>query len=134
MPRTIELHTPLGAQYLRFSSLRGEEALSRVSEFELEAVSLSPDLDARQLLGQSVTIKIETQDRGTRYFNALVADFVYIGPDSGAERLHRYRASLRSWLWLADKNSDYKIFQNKTVPEIVKEVLRLVIKTAPFSV
>ena len=124
MPRTLLLHTPLDAELLKFASLRGTEALSTVSTFELDAVSPSPDIDARTLLGKSVTVEIQTQAHQSRYFNALVTELVYLGPDSGAELRYRYRARLRSWLHLADKTSDHKIFQNKSVPEIVKEVLR----------
>jgi type VI secretion system secreted protein VgrG len=123
MSRTIELHSSLGNDQLRFASLRGVEALSQVSEFELEALSPGPDLDPGQLLGTEVAIEIETFGGGTRYFHALVSAVAYLGPDSGAELQHRYQVSLRSWLMVADQNADYKIFQHKSVPDIVNEVL-----------
>jgi type VI secretion system secreted protein VgrG len=123
MPRTIELHSLIGSEQLQFEKLSGDEALSMVSEFELDALSPSPDLDARKLIGTDVTIAIETRHCNTRYLNALVTSFACLGADSGAERRYRYRASLRSWLWLADRNADYKIFQGKSVPDIVKAVL-----------
>lgn len=123
MSRTIELHTSFDSDQLRFASLRGVEAISHVAEFELEALSPAPDLDPGQLLGTAVAIEIETFGGGTRFFHALVTEFAYLGPDSSAELPHRYRACLRSWLVVADQNADYKIFQNKSVPDIVKEVL-----------
>lgn len=123
MSRTIELRSLLDSEELQFAKLSGDEGLSLVSAFELEAYSPSGALDAKQLLGSEVTICIETQHGHTRYFNALITEFVHLGGDSCAEHLHRYRASLRSWLWLADQNADYKIFQGKSVPDIVKEVL-----------
>lgn len=123
MARTIALHSLFGSEQLQFAKLRGDEALSQVSEFELDALSPSPELDARRLLGTDVTIAIETQHGGTRHFNALVTSFACMGADNATERLYRYRASLRSWLWLADRNADYRIFQGKSVPDIVRQVL-----------
>ncbi|MCA3801341.1 type VI secretion system tip protein TssI/VgrG, partial [Burkholderia sp.] len=40
-----------------------------------------------------------------------------------AERYYGYELIVRPWLWLATRRSDCRIFQNKTVPEIVQEVL-----------
>lgn len=113
MSRTIELHTSLGSDQIRFASLRGVEAISHVGEFEFQALSPAPDLDPDHLLGTAVAIEIEAFGGGTRYFQALVSEFAYMGPDSSAELQHRYRASLRSWLMVADQNADYKIFQHK---------------------
>ena len=35
-----------------------------------------------------------------------------------------YRAELRPWLWFLTRTSDCRIFQHKTVPDIVKEIFR----------
>lgn len=35
----------------------------------------------------------------------------------------RYRLTMRPWIYLADLRSDYRIFQNRSVDEIVDEVL-----------
>jgi type VI secretion system secreted protein VgrG len=123
MARMIELHTILGSEQLRFASLRAEEGMSQVSEFELEALSPSADLDIKQLLGTDVTIEIDMADGATRYVNALVTAFAYAGHGSSVQNLHRYKATLRSWLALAEKNADYRIFQDQSVPDIVREVL-----------
>ena len=37
-------------------------------------------------------------------------------------RYHRYRAEVRPWLWFLSRTSDCRIFQEMTVPDIIKKV------------
>ena len=37
---------------------------------------------------------------------------------------HAYRATVHLWLWLLTRSADCRIFQNKTVPDIIKKVFR----------
>lgn len=123
MSRTFILHSPLGDDQLLFVKMTGTEALCAMSEFELECASPTDSIDALDLLGKSVTIEIATQSDSPRYINALITQFGYVGPDSSAKNLYRYRAQLSSWLYLANKVTDCRVFVGKTVPEIVQIVL-----------
>src|SRR3989442_1342636 len=40
-----------------------------------------------------------------------------------AHRHYAYKARLSPWLWLATRKSDFRIFQNQTVPDIIEQVL-----------
>jgi type VI secretion system secreted protein VgrG len=56
-----------------------------------------------------------------RHFNGYVTDF------SLAESIGsyaRYVITVRPWLWLLSRTSNCRIFQNMTVPEIIKQVFR----------
>src|SRR5438105_13411933 len=68
MARMIELTSPLGKDLL-FRSLRGREELGRASEFELAALSTKSDIKPSQLLGKTVTVKLQPVKGGYRYFN-----------------------------------------------------------------
>jgi type VI secretion system secreted protein VgrG len=37
---------------------------------------------------------------------------------------HAYHATVHPWLWFLTRSADCRIFQNKTVPDIIKEVLK----------
>jgi type VI secretion system secreted protein VgrG len=124
MTRTFILHSPLDADALRFVHLNGKEALSTVSEFDLQCVSPSPDIEATDLLGKSATIEIATQDGSSRFLNGIVTQFSYVGPDGSAGLQYKYRARLNSWLYLADKHADCKIYQQKNIPAIIREALQ----------
>lgn len=124
MSRTFILHSPVGDDQLKFVSLHGTEALSGISEFEIQCMSLSDDIGPGSLLGQSMTVEIIQQDGSSRYLNGIVSQFVYVGPDSSAARRYLYQAKMRSWLWLAGKTSDCRIFQQKDNVAIIREVLQ----------
>jgi type VI secretion system secreted protein VgrG len=118
MARMIELTSPAGKDLL-FRSLRGREALGRSSEFELSALSTRNDIKASDFLGKKVTVKLERVKGGYRYFNFHVTRFTQ-GETVG--RYYEYRLTLRSWLWFLTRTADCRIFQEKTVPDIIKEV------------
>ena len=119
MARIFELTTPLGPDLL-FRSLRGREELGRLSEFEISAVSTRADILPKDLLGKSITVKVELRSAGAyRYLNGYVTRFAQGGT---VGRYSEYRMTVASWLWFLTRTADCRIFQEKTVPEIVKEV------------
>ncbi|MCS4292964.1 type VI secretion system secreted protein VgrG [Comamonas sp. BIGb0152] len=123
MSRTFTAHCSLGDQ-LEFRSLRGNEQISRLFEYRVRLLSQNPAIDAKSLLGQDMTIEVdlttEIGGSGKRYMSGQVVQWSSIGRDGN---YIAYEAVLRPWLWHASKRSDYKIFQFKTVPQIVEEVL-----------
>ena len=118
MPRMMELSSPLGRDLL-FRWLRGREELGRPSEFELAALSTRNDIKPSDLLGKKITVKLERAKGGTRYFNGHVTRFAQ-GDTVG--RYYEYRMTVRAWLWFLTRTRDCRIFQEKTVPDIIKEV------------
>lgn len=120
MSRIFTLDSPLGDQ-LKFRSLCGDEELGRMFEFHIDALADSHSLSLQALLGQSVTVHIEEQGGATRYLNGVVARAALAGRD--AARHYRYELVVRPWLWLATRRTDYRIFQMRSVPEIVQETL-----------
>ncbi|UQO35936.1 type VI secretion system tip protein VgrG [Burkholderia cepacia] len=106
---------------LKFHTLDGSDELGRLFEFRIEALADSHSLSLKDMLGKPVTVRIEQQDMSTRYLNGIVARASLAG--RRAERYYGYELIVRPWLWLATRRSDCRIFQNKTVPEIVQEVL-----------
>jgi type VI secretion system secreted protein VgrG len=118
LARMIELNSPLGKDLL-FKGLRGHEELGRSSEFELTAVSSRADINPSDLLGKSVTVKLELLKGGPRYFNGYVTRFTQGGM---VGRQYEYRMIVRSWLWFLTRTTDCRIFQDKNVPDIIKDV------------
>ncbi|HEM7875428.1 type VI secretion system tip protein VgrG [Burkholderia contaminans] len=120
MNRVFTLDSPHG-DGLKFHTLDGNDELGRLFEYRIEALADSHSLSLKDLLGKPVTVRIEQQDLSTRYLNGIVARASLSG--RRAERYYGYELIVRPWLWLATRRSDCRIFQNKTVPEIVQEVL-----------
>src|SRR5215831_19287435 len=122
MARIFELATPLDPDVLLFRALRGHEELARLSVFEISALSKRSDIGPADLLGQSVTVKVELSAGGYRYINGYVTRFEQDG--MVGERYYHYRLTVHPALWFLTRTADCRIFQNKTVPEIVAEVFR----------
>ncbi|KVT52570.1 type VI secretion system tip protein VgrG [Burkholderia ubonensis] len=120
MTRVFTLDSSHGDD-LKFHTLDGSDELGRLFEFRIEALADSHSLSLKDLLGKPVTVRIEQQDLSTRYLNGIVARATLAG--RRAERHYGYELLVRPWLWLATRRSDCRIFQNRTVPDIVQEVL-----------
>jgi type VI secretion system secreted protein VgrG len=72
-------------------------------------------------LGQSVTVELTLENDGVRYFNGIVSRFAR---GAGIGRHAVYRATVRPWIWLLSRTADCRIFQNMTVPDVIKKVFR----------
>jgi type VI secretion system secreted protein VgrG len=73
-------------------------------------------------LGQTVTLKITTDPQAghIRYINGMVRR---IARAEQGHEFHRFRLELVPTLWLLTRNMDSRIFQQMTVPDILKKVL-----------
>ena len=97
------------------------EELGRPFEFQLDLLSRDPNLDIAETLGKKIAIEVTLNSGATRYFNGLVSRFSF---GETREQYHQYRATVRPWTWLLSRTSNCRIFQNMTVPDIVKAVFR----------
>ena len=119
MPRVMEITTPLGADVLLFHSMHAREELGRLGEYQLDLLSVKGDINLDDILGKNVTVKLALPDDATRYFNGYVTRFSQGGMHG---RYHRYFAMVRPWLWFLTRTADCRIFQDMTVPDIIKKV------------
>ncbi len=115
----VHFESPLGSS-LVVQSMSGDEALGRLFSFNLELLSHDFELHFDQIVGQKVTVSMDLTE-GERHFNGYIAEFRYLGQ---TDRYARYQATLRPWLWFLTRTSDCRIFQEKKVPDIIKEVFR----------
>jgi type VI secretion system secreted protein VgrG len=117
----MEITTPLGDDVLLFHAMRAREEISRVPEFQLDLLSMKGDIDLDEILGKNVTVAVALADDSTRHFNGFVTRFSQ-GRMLG--RYYRYSATVRPWLWFLSRTADCRIFQELTVPDIIKQVFK----------
>ncbi len=119
--REVEVTSTLGKDRLLFRRMTAVEELSRPFEFCLEVLSTDDAIKLNDVLGQPMTVRFDlTRTNLRRYFNGYVSQFRYV---SSAGKFARYEARLRPGLWFLSRSADCRIFQNKAVPDIVKQVL-----------
>jgi len=119
--RLPAIATPLGDDVLLLVRFHGKEQLGRLFEFELDLVSENHTLAFADIVGKNVTIRLSKANGDTRYFNGYVSRFAQV---RNPGRLARYKATVSPWFWFLTRTADCRIFQNKTVPTIIKEVFR----------
>jgi type VI secretion system secreted protein VgrG len=117
--RPVRIKTPLGEDVLLVKSLTGTERLGRPFQYELVLASEGHELDYKKIIGQNVTVFVDKGDKEARYFNGFVSRF---SQTKYEESLAEYRATLVPWLWFLTRTSDCRIFQNLTIPDILKQV------------
>lgn len=119
--REIAIETPLGEDVLLLRAFEGDEAISRMFAFDLELLSENSSIAYDDIVGKSVTLRMTLTDGSPRFWNGYVSRFVQGEQDSKASV---YRARVVPWLWFLDQTADCRIFQNKTVPDIVKQLFK----------
>ena len=119
--RMAKVSSPLGDNALVMERLAGSESLGRLFHYELSLASENASLKLNALLGKPMGLAVQLADGSDRYFHGIVARC--------SQTAHRgqfasYQVTLKPWLWLLSRTSDCRIFQSKTVPDIVKQVFR----------
>ncbi|MEJ5861947.1 type VI secretion system Vgr family protein [Pseudomonas farsensis] len=115
-----------------FSALRGgaqfdviafslNEGLSQVFELQVQLASHEDDIGFSDLLDQPVLFTILHNDRPTRYVHGLVSRFSQA--ESGLARTY-YHARVEPQLARASLRSNWRIFQHKSVPQILELMLK----------
>ncbi|MGN8346984.1 type VI secretion system Vgr family protein [Pseudomonas sp. SMV71] len=119
--RLAKITSPLGPEVLLLKDMGGGEELGRLFNYELQLHSLDNAIDLNQLLGKPMCVSLQLDGAGERYFHGIVARCSQ-NVDQG--QFASYQATLRPWLWLLTRTSDCRIFQNLTIPQIIKQVFR----------
>lgn len=119
--RLVQVDSPLGGEVLLLQSMEGSEELGRLFHYELDLTSEDRAIKFDQLLGKPMGLTLELHGGGKRYFHGIACGCRQL---TGHGQFAGYRVSLRPWFWLLTRTSDCRIFQNKTVPDIIKQVFR----------
>ncbi|MFM0138788.1 type VI secretion system Vgr family protein [Caballeronia grimmiae] len=141
-PRTLTVSgpalptLPTGEDALHLVSIEGNEHLSKIYTYTLDLLTpanlpmLSAEaanFDLNEMVGQELTVTVQLDGMGvgnigagTREISGIVSEARFMG-----QRNHQshYQVILRPWVHFADQQSNYRIFQAKTVVEIIDEVL-----------
>lgn len=136
--RATGLPDALAHAALTVARVQGIEGLNDLFNYAVDlktpnaqlGLGSAANLDLQALQGKELTLDIELDGggigltgqvgAGTREITGLVTQLV--GPIAQA-RHFVYRVTLRPWLFLATLTTDYRIFQQRTVVEILDELL-----------
>ena len=122
--RALAIATALDHDALLLEKLSGTEAISDLFRFRLDLLAPAP-VDFGKVLNQWATLRIGLPNGTERYINGMIARMSQGGqvPAAGRGKLIRYSADLVPTLWRLGKRVRSRIFQNQSVPDILKHVL-----------
>jgi type VI secretion system secreted protein VgrG len=111
---------PLGENTLLFHQMTGHEEMGRLFEYEIELLSEQQHIDINKVLGQPMTLTLELP-KNKRDYHGYVTQFRQHGT---LGEFFKYRAVLRPWLWFLTRHSHCRIFQELSIPDILKQVFQ----------
>jgi type VI secretion system secreted protein VgrG len=122
--RPMRVDTVLGTDVLLLDSFTGVEQISEPFAFQLELLSEDRDIDPDAVLRTPITLSVDLENGETRHVHGLVNRFAQgARVDVGeGDHLTAYTAEMVPWLWFLSLSRDCRIFQEKSVLEIVEEV------------
>ena len=121
--RPVRITTPLGPELLLVNGISGREAISEPFEFHLDLVARNErPVESGKILGQPVTVELALPGQpAVRHFHGIVRRFI---ERNGDATFTHFEAVVVPKLWLATQKLQSRVFQRKTVPEILAEVLQ----------
>ena len=96
-----------------------EEGLSRITETVIEFMSPDIDLDLKKVVGERLLLEVDAPKDKVRYFQGRCVAAEYLGSHAGRGY---FRASVRPWLWFLTLSANCRIFQDKSVIDVIKEI------------
>jgi len=120
--RILSFSTPLGANVLLPEHLSGSEGISELFCYRLDLfAAVSHKIEAKDIVGKRVAIGIQAEASGTeRHIHGMVSSFEML---NGDQELNSYRATIVPTMWMLTLTKNTRCYQNKTVTEVIKDVL-----------
>jgi type VI secretion system secreted protein VgrG len=116
----------IGSAEFALEAFTGSESMSQLFKFKLALVA-SAAIDPKAVIGKEVAFSIEDESgidsskaSPPRHFHGIVRRLRAAETGSGDAR--RYEAIVVPKMWRLTKRTDCRIFQNKTISDIVKAV------------
>ena len=120
--RAILINTPLGEDVFAVLSFDGSEYICKLYSFNLQLASRFGDITFDQMGGKNVTVSIRSMDGAEHFFNGIIVAF----EPQGRQTISGFRvfnARMVPAVWVLNQWIDCRIFQYKSIPDIIETVL-----------
>lgn len=111
----------IDADELRLMSLQGNETISQPFQFQLGVlVENNASIEFDKILGQKCSVEIPLPDEKIRHFHGICNR---VTQERRGDQFGSYTIEVVPQLWMLTKSAGSRIFQNKSIPDILAEVL-----------
>ena len=126
--RDSRLVIGIDGEQIDLVSLQASEGLSQPFLFTVDVLSTLGEFDLLPHLGKPAMVEALRDGAHMRYFHGVITDAYMIGEAATGTHTwqgtaYQYRLTLQPKAFFHGQGSDFRIFQDKTVIDIVKDVL-----------
>jgi type VI secretion system secreted protein VgrG len=111
--------TDTAADVFLVEAFAAVEGLHALSLRDVIVLSTSAEVALKSLIGRTATLQISLSDGTRSAFTGLISEAALLGSEGG---FARYRLRVVPWLWLLSQSRTSRVWQDKTVVEIVESV------------
>jgi len=120
--RIMTVTTPLATDAFVMAEFTGTEGISQLFEYRLEFLAPNDtEVPFDQLLGKTVTVNLLRNEKSRRYFSGICNR---VSQGARDQTFTTYYMEVVPQFWFLSKSFQSRIFQQKSVPEILREVLQ----------
>ncbi len=117
--RLTQMAIDVGDEQVVLERIKSRETIG--TPFAVEADIISPlEIDLQPHLGKPASLSVLEDGELLRHFHGLVTAGEYLKETQAG---HHYRLSIQPWTFYLDQNRQMAIYQDKTVVQIVKQVI-----------
>lgn len=120
MERQVKLKVDAGGEQVDLIRVEVTEALSQHFHLAIDVLAPLGEIDWLPHLGKPAVATLYEDDELQRYFHGIVVDCAFLREIDGAGFV--YRLTLRPKAFLHEQGKAFRIFQNKTVKDILQEM------------
>ncbi|MFI4986532.1 MAG: type VI secretion system tip protein TssI/VgrG [Alphaproteobacteria bacterium] len=113
----------LGTDKLLLNGVVGQEAISQPFSYQLQMLSTDFAIKPEDVVGKLATLMIARTEDAFRFYSGFITNFVAGAKHPKRPELRCYRAEMVPWFALLKHISTSRIFQQKTVADVIEEVL-----------
>lgn len=117
--RLAQLFTPLPPGDIVLLDMHGSEYVNGDTVYFVRALTPKGIDEIEPLLGEPMSIKINSVSQTPRDIHLLVNSIRYVGAQ---DQDHIYEFELRPWLWMLGRRVNSRIFKEKSVADIIREI------------
>lgn len=96
-----------------------DEGLNQIGWRDIILLATNARIKPADLLGKAGSLKVSLADRSRAVFSGFASNVEVLGSDGG---LARIKIRLRPWIWLLSQASNNRVWQDKSVPDIIDAV------------
>ncbi|WP_295527181.1 type VI secretion system Vgr family protein [Novosphingobium sp. Chol11] len=128
MERQVKLKVDAGDEQVELIRVEAAEALSQHFHLAIDVLAPLGEIDWLPHLGKPAAVTVYEDDELQRYFHGVVVDCAFIreitgiGKDADDAGGWVYRLTLRPKAFLHEQGKSFRIFQNKTVKDILQNM------------